>query len=148
MEIILKEDIKGLGRKGEIKNVKPGYFRNFLLPRAKASIATPLRVEKTKEIREALVMEQKEVELKAKEIAEKLKDVQLTIAVKASKKGKLFAAVHEKLILEALATQAKIELAQDQIEISSPIKTTGEYKIKLHLSSSVSHTITISVNPA
>lgn len=134
MEIILKEDVAGLGEQGDIVNVKPGYARNFLIPKGVAINATAsARKERDETIRQ---WQHKEAKLKAEAeaLAAKMEGVKLTIGAKTSSSGKIFGSVNAIQIAEALAAKGfdidrkRIALPQDAV------KEVGAYKanIKLH----------------
>lgn len=134
MEIILKEDVAGLGEQGDIVNVKPGYARNFLIPKGMAINATAsARKERDETIRQR---QHKEAKLKAEAeaLAAKMEGVKLTIGAKTSSSGKIFGSVNAIQIAEALAAKGfdidrkRIALPQDAV------KEVGAYKanIKLH----------------
>ncbi len=134
MEIILKEDVAGLGEQGDIVNVKPGYARNFLIPKGVAINATAsTRKERDETIRQR---QHKEAKLKAEAeaLAAKMEGVKLTIGAKTSSSGKIFGSVNAIQIAEALAAKGfdidrkRIALPQDAV------KEVGAYKanIKLH----------------
>lgn len=134
MEIILKEDVAGLGEQGDIVNVKPGYARNFLIPKGVAINATAsARKERDETIRQR---QHKEAKLKAEAeaLAAKMEGVKLTIGAKTSSSGKIFGSVNAIQIAEALAAKGfdidrkRIALPQDAV------KEVGTYKanIKLH----------------
>lgn len=134
MEIILKEDVAGLGEQGDIVNVKPGYARNFLIPKGVAINATvSARKERDETIRQR---QHKEAKLKAEAeaLAAKMAGIKLTIGAKTSSSGKIFGSVNAIQIAEALAAKGfdidrkRIALPQDAV------KEVGAYKanIKLH----------------
>lgn len=134
MEIILKEDIAGLGEQGEIINVKPGYARNFLIPRGMAVTAT---LSARKELEETIRQRQhKEAKLKAEAeaMATKIEGIKLTIGAKTSSSGKIFGSVNAIQIAEALAAKG-IEIDRKRITLpQDTIKEIGSYKanVKLH----------------
>ena len=127
MRVILKQDIKGVGRKYEIKNVADGYANNFLIPKRLVEYASPEAVRKAeilkstndaeKEIREKLT--EKQIEM--------LKEVKITIKKKTNEKGHLFEKIHPEEIAEALKEQVKIEINPEFLIIEKPIKEIGEH---------------------
>lgn len=143
MQIILKEDIRGLGKRGEIKSVKDGYFKNFLFPHRKAVVATDGRIRTTEKLREAIVLEKEELKKHAREIAEKLGGMELVIEAKASAKGKLFGAIDEKKVCKLLKEQAKIEVTPEQVLMEKHLKETGGHKVELELAPGVKQKITV-----
>ena len=146
MDIILKENVQGLGKRGEIKSVKPGYFKNFLFPRGKASGATASRINATEKLREAIIIGKQELEKHAKTIAEKFEGMKLNVEAKASAKGKLFGAIDEKKICELIKDQAKIEITPEQVLMGKHLKEVGDHKVQLQLTPTVKQTITVTVN--
>jgi large subunit ribosomal protein L9 len=127
MKVILKQDVKGVGRKYDVKNVADGYANNFLLPRKLAEYASPETVKKSqvKKLQEEAEMEIRE-ELTKKQI-EMLQSVKIVLQKKASDKGHLFEKIHEAEIAEALKNQAHIDIPAEFIKIEKPIKEIGEH---------------------
>ena len=116
MKIILTENIRGLGQIGETREVRPGYARNFLVPRKLAILATAENLKRTEELKkEKTLTIQQEIE-KMKQVAEKLKDYRLIVETKADEKGNLYAAITPKKISEKLNEQG-IRAKADYIEI-------------------------------
>ena len=129
MKVILKQDIKGVGRKYEVKNVADGYANNFLIPKKMAEYASAEAVKKA-EILKAVSDAEKEIreKLTEKQI-EMLKEVKIVLQKKTNEKGHLFEKIHPEEIAEALKEQAKIEINPDFLIIEKPIKEIGEHKI-------------------
>lgn len=128
MKVILLENIKKLGQIGDIKEVRDGYGRNFLIPQKKALLATQeamKRLDELKKKREELAKQELE---KMKEIIKKLKEVKLEIKMKADEKGNIYASVDSERIAEELAKK-DIKIDSDYIKLSEPIKKIGQYKI-------------------
>lgn len=131
MKIILLQDVAKVGRKYDIKNVSDGFFRNFLLPRKLAEIAT-LQTIKSIEIRKKQSIQEIQIQ---KDIFEKniasLEGVKISIKEKTNEKGHLFAGVHKEEISKILKEQKNLDIPSDLIELDHPIKEVGEYKIKV-----------------
>lgn len=138
MEIILKEDITGLGYKDDVLNVKNGYGRNFLIPQGKAVVATPsakrILAENLKQRAHKLAQLKKDAEA----LAASLKGLSLTVGAKVSSTGKIFGSVGPIQISEALA-KAGFEVDRKIIVIKDAVKEVGSYTatIKLHREVSV-----------
>lgn len=134
MEIILKEDIAGLGEQGDIVKVKPGYARNFLIPKGLAVNATAsAKKERDETIRQRQHKEAK-IKAEAESLAAKLNGIKLTIGAKTSSTGKIFGSVNAIQIAEALAAKG-FEVDRKRIALpQDAIKDIGTYKadIKLH----------------
>jgi large subunit ribosomal protein L9 len=145
MKVILKTTVDNLGRPGDVKEVKPGYARNFLLPRKLAEPATAAALkywEKGKEKRAALVA----TEVKAaKELAEKLSGVNLTFSMPASDLGKLFGSVGKTDVLKSLKA-AGYDVPKNAVALDMAIKTTGEHEVTLKLQPEVSVKIKVTVS--
>lgn len=145
MKVILEQDVRGQGKKGDLIEVSDGYARNYLLPRKLAVQATAdnLNAMKLKEQAKAAQIEKEKQQ--AKEYAEKLKSITVTIEAKSGGKGKLFGAVTSKEISDALKEQHKIELEKNRIVQLEPIKAYGSFEIKCKLGHEVSGTIKVMV---
>ena len=145
MKVILRSTVNNLGRPGDVKDVKIGYARNFLLPRKLAELATASSLkywEKGKEKRQELVS----AEVKAaKDLAEKLAAVNLTFAVPASEEGKLFGSVGKADILKSLKA-AGYEVPKNSVRLETAIKTTGEHEVELRLQPEVSAKVKVTVS--
>ena len=127
MEVLLLEDIPGIGKKNDLLLVGDGYALNCLLPRRQALIATPtVRKRYAASIKKRAIERQKEMESK-QDAAAAVSGKKITFTRKATKTGKLYAAITEKVIAEALAEQHKIELAESAISIAEQIKSLGEH---------------------
>lgn len=137
MHVVLQKDIKGLGHKGDIASVKDGYFRNFLLPRGLALMATERLIQKTAEVRKNRMIKMEEIKKRAQELQQTLAGCTLVIASKATAKGKLYGSVDEAAIVEALKNQAHVELETSQVKMTEHLKKTGEYSVELRLTDTV-----------
>ncbi len=133
MKVILKQDVRGVGRKYEIKEVSDGYANNFLLPRKLAEFAGPQAVQNAEKMRlasEADFQAKKENLLKQLAL---LSEVHVVIRSKANASGHLFASIHEGDISKALKVQANINLPPEFIKflgVNTPIKQTGSHMVK------------------
>ena len=144
MEVILREDIQGLGYKNDTVDVKPGYGRNYLIPRGMAIIASTSNKKMIEEnIRQAAHKAEK-AKKDAEEIAKKIGDVTLEIKTKAGEKGKIFGAITPIQVAEALAAKGH-EVDRKRISFEQKIKELGEYTAILDLHKEVHHPVTIKV---
>ncbi len=144
MEIILKEDIKGLGYKNDIVDVKPGYGRNFLIPQGMAIVANKSTKKMIAEnIRQAAHKAEK-LKKDAEAIAEKIGDIVLEIKAKAGESGKIFGAVTPLQIADALKDKG-FDIDRKRIDVGSDIKNLGDYTIELDLHKEVKHPVAIKV---
>lgn len=130
MKVIFLSDVRGQGKKGEMKEVSDGYARNYLLPRSLAVEATRdnLNALKLKEKARA-AQEAKEI-AKARENAKRLESVVVKIAARAGSAGRLFGSVTTKEISDALAEQHGISIEKIKLVLAEPIKTFGSYEVK------------------
>jgi len=131
MKVLLLQDIKGTGNKGQILEVSDGYARNFLLPKKLAKIASKELINQLKqsEERENKLMEQ---ELKANQKkASQIDGEEIEIKVKASATGTLYSAIGSAKIVEEIKKQIKSNIKSEQVVLNKPIKEIGEYKIKI-----------------
>ena len=145
MKVILIQDVRGQGKKGELLDVSDGYARNYLLPRNLAMKATTdnLNALKLKEKAKAAQIEKEKI--MAKETAEKLSGVIVTLKAKAGAVGKLYGAVTNMEISQALSEQHGIEIEKNKIVMSDPIKTFGNYEVKCKLGHEITGTINLLV---
>ena len=133
MKVILQQDIKGQGKKGQMIDAAEGYARNYLLPRKLAIPATADAIntmnlrEKARRAEEAANREA------AVQLGGKLKDVTVKIPARGGKEGKLFGAITNKEIAEALLAQFRLDVAKQKIVLDEPIKAFGTYEVRAKL---------------
>ena len=137
MEIILKEDVINLGYKGDIVKVKDGYGRNFLIPTKKAVLATESAKKMLAEDLKQRAHKLERLKNEAVELAEKVKDITLTVGAKTSTTGKIFGAVGPIQIAEAFE-KAGFAVDRRVIALKEPVKEVGSYKATLKLHREVS----------
>ena len=145
MKVILQQDVKGQGKKGQLVNVSDGYARNFLLPRKLAVEANEKNIAVMKKDERALLRKQEAEKAAARETAEKLEAVVVTIKASSGGAGKLFGAVTSKEISEALVQQHGIEIEKNKIIQEEQIKTYGSYEVKCKLGYEISGVINVLV---
>ena len=145
MKVIFNVDVKGQGKKGEMKEVSTGYARNYLLPRNLATEATAdnLNAFKLKEKAKAAQIAKEKAQ--AQEYAAKLNGVQVTIRAKAGNNGKLFGAVTSQEISDALKAQFDMDIEKNKIVQSEPIKSYGSFTVKAKLGYEISGSINVLV---
>ncbi len=144
MKVILKQDVKGLGREGDLKDVKDGYARNFLLPTARAVIADMGAVANWERHKEQREERDRAVRADAEATAEKLRELKLEIPVKAGERGRLFGAVTSHQVAAAIAREG-VELDRHALHLREPIKALGDYKVDVKLMPGVDASVTVSV---
>ena len=145
MKVIFNEDVRGQGKRGEMKEVSDGYARNYLLPRKLASEATPdmLNAFKLKEKAKKAQMEREKAQ--AEENAKRLEGVVVKISARAGQGGRLFGAITSQEISDALREQHGIEIEKNKIVQSEPIKSFGNSEVKAKLGYEVSGKINVLV---
>jgi large subunit ribosomal protein L9 len=145
MDVILLEKVENLGNIGDQVNVKSGYGRNFLVPKGKATIATPENIEIFEARRAELEAKQAEELSAAQARADKLEGLQLSITAKSGPEGKLFGSLGTIDIAEATTAQgAEIERSEVRLP-DGPLRAVGDYDIEIHLHTDLNVTIRVSV---
>ena len=145
MKIILKQDIRGKGKKGQMIEAAEGYARNYLIPRGLAVEATADAVNTMNLQAKAKAKADAEAKAEALAIAEKLKSCQVKIAAKGGEGGKLFGAITGKEIAAALAEQFSLTIDGKKLVLEQPIKSFGSYEVKAKLGYAVSGTVYVLV---
>lgn len=148
MKVILLQDVKSLGKKGEIVDVSDGYARNFIFPKkygveANAKNLNDLKLQKANDEKVAA-----ENLAKAQELSGKLKDRKVVVKLKAGEGGKTFGSVSSKEIAEAAAEQLDLEIDKKKIQITDPIKNLGDYEVTVKLHPQVNATLKVTVEKA
>ncbi|HEU5325593.1 MAG TPA: 50S ribosomal protein L9 [Candidatus Limnocylindria bacterium] len=146
MKVILKHDVKGLGREGDMKEVKDGYARNFLLPTGAAMIADKGAVANWERHREQREERDRTLRAEAEATAEKLNQLRIEIPVKAGERGRLFGAVTSHQIVEAIRREG-VEIDRHALHLREPIKTLGDYKVDARVMAGVDATVSVHVVP-
>ena len=145
MKVILQQDVKGQGKKGQLVEVSEGYARNFLLPQRLAVLATTDAVNTMNLQAKAKAKADAEAKAAAMEVAEKLKGCQVKISAKGGNGGKLFGAVTGKEISAALKAQHNMEIDSKKLVLADPIKSFGSYEVKAKLGFEISGTVNVLV---
>ena len=145
MKVILQQDVKGQGKKGEMIEVSEGYGRNFLLPRKLAVPATADAINTMNLKEKARKAEEARLKAEAQEIAGKLQNSPVKLSAKAGNGGKLFGAVTNKEISEGLKAQYGVDIPKQKIVLDEPIKAYGSYQVKAKLGFEVSGTVYVTV---
>jgi large subunit ribosomal protein L9 len=145
MKVILLKDVESLGKADSLVLVSDGHARNYLFPKKFAATATPQNIaaaEKRKKERLAQLEKQKE-EFKA--LADKLSAMEISIIAPCGEEGKLFGSVTAADIAEAIQAQAGIEVDKRKIDLSEPLKTTGEHKIAVAIFQDIKANLKVNV---
>ena len=145
MKVILKADVRGKGKKGQMIEVAEGYARNFLMPKGLAVLATADAVNTMRLQEKAKAKADAEAKAAALEIAEKLKGMQVKVPSKGGEGGKLFGAVTGREISAALKEQHGVEIDSKKLVLDEPIKSFGSYQVKATLGFEISGTVNVIV---
>ena len=145
MKVILKADVKGKGKKGQMIEVAEGYARNFLMPKGLAVPATADAVNTMRLQEKAKAKADAEAKAAATEIAEKLKGMQVKVVSKGGEGGKLFGAVTGREISAALKEQHGVDIDSKKLVLDEPIKSFGSYQVKAKLGFEISGTVYVIV---
>ena len=145
MKVIFNADVRGQGKKGELKEVSDGFARNYLLPRKLASEATAENINTLKLKEKARQAQMAAEKAQAEESAKRLAEVNVTIKARAGQGGKLFGAVTSQEISDALKEQFGLVIEKNKIVQAEPIKAFGSYEVKAKLGYEVTGTINLLV---
>jgi len=145
MEVILTRNVDKLGKRGDVKNVKDGYYRNFLSPKGLAFVATPARLKWAEGLQAESIKAKEEVAKKAEEYKKTLEKITLIFEAKTTDKDTLYGSIGEKELIAELEKQAKISLDKKQLELKEAIKTVGEHVVKVKLSDDVNVNLKVEV---
>lgn len=141
MKVILQQDVKGQGKKGQLINVSDGYARNFLFPRKLAVDATPDNLNRMQMQDKARKAQEAREKAEAEAVAERLKSCVVKLTARAGAGGKLFGAVTSKEIADAMEAQYGLAVNKNKIVQDEPIKTFGTYELKCKLGYEITGTI-------
>ena len=148
MKVILTQDIRGKGKRGQMIEVSDGYARNYLLPKKLAQEANADNVNTMKMNDKATAERQAKERAEAMDISKKMKDITVTVTAKGGGAGRLFGSVTNTEIAEALEQQQKIKLDKRKIVLDEPIKTTGLYSVKCKLGYEITGDLKVEVKEA
>jgi len=148
MKVILLQDVKSLGKKGEIVEVNPGYARNFVLPKKLGVEATPQNLNdlKLKNQNDAKVAAENLADAKA--LAAKLADSSVTAEIKVGEGGRAFGSISSKEVSELVKKQLGLTIDKKKIQVKDPIKGLGSYKVAVKLHPEVTADLTVHVKEA
>lgn len=145
MEVILLQDVKSLGKKGEIVNVSDGYARNYILPKNLGVEKTPKAMNDLKQ--QKLNEEKRKAELlaQAKDLAAKIEKCPITLKIKMGEGGRTFGSVSTKEIVTALKEQGKIEVDKKKLQLAEPLRGFGTFHVPVKLHPEVSTEVTVNI---
>lgn len=145
MKVILKQDVKGLGKKEQMVEASDGYARNFLLPKGLAVEATSSNVNIMKTKKEAEAQKKDREVAQAKELAKKIKDITVTLKVKAGENGKLFGSITSKDVAEALKSQQKLDIDKKKLVMPDSLKAVGTFEVEVKLYPEINSKFTVKI---
>ena len=148
MKLLLRSDVEGVGKKGDLVEVADGFGRNYLLPKGFAILASKGVAAQATSMRRSRDMRDAADRSAAEEIASKLVPAIIAISARAKGEGDLFGSVSITEIVEAVAAQTGIELDRHLLEVGEPIKTTGTHSVSARLHPEVQFQITVEVSAA
>lgn len=147
MRVILIQEVKNLGKEGDIVEVKEGYARNYLIPKKMAIEATPGNLSQIEKLRKKRAMrEAKELE-EAKALQSKIEGMVLTFSKKAGETGKLYGSVTAREIAEAISATLGFEFDRKYLELPEPLKDLGKHNVKVNLGKGISAIIMVDILP-
>lgn len=147
MRVILKREVAGLGRPGDVKDVADGYAQNFLLPRGLAIEATAGEMKVLARARDAKRAKQDRAHADAEELAKRLSETTLVFRLKAGDQGKTFGSVTSKDIAESLQREHKVVVDKTKVHLPEPLKTLGVHKVEIRLLTDVRPSVTVAIEP-
>ena len=148
MKVILEQDVKGKGKKGQMIEVSDGYARNFLLPKKLAKEATADNVNTMRMNDKATQERQAKERAEALEISNKMRNFTVVVTAKGGGAGKLFGSITSTEIAEALKSQQKIDLDKRKLVLNDPIKNVGTYTVNCKLGYEISAPLTVKIEEA
>ncbi len=147
MEVLLKQDVENLGSAGDIVHVKPGYARNYLIPRGLALPATPGLRNQARQIKEAAERRRMRELKTAQALAERISQVTLVFKARAGESGRLYGSITSAAIAEALAQEIDREVDRRRIRLDHPLRELGEHEVLIHLAQGVDASFKVVVEP-
>ena len=148
MRVILKAEVRGLGRTGEVKDVADGYARNYLLPKGLAIEATGGELKVLAQERQSEKTKKDRAHQDAEALAARLGEVTLVFKLKAGEQGKTFGSVTAKEVADALKKEAKADIDKTKIVLHEPLRSLGIHKVEVRLLSDVRANVTVAIEPA
>ncbi|MBP3569635.1 MAG: 50S ribosomal protein L9 [Lachnospiraceae bacterium] len=148
MEVILLQDVKSLGKKGEVVKVNDGYARNFILPKKLGVEKTDKAMHELKLQKAAEEKRQQEILEEAQALAKNIEAGSITLKMKAGEGGRTFGSVSTKEIAVALKEQLKLEIDKKKLQMADPIKNFGTYHVPVRLHPKVTAEVTVKVEQA
>lgn len=137
MKVIFLDQVPGVATRGDVKNVKPGFFRNYLLPQKKAVLATEPLLKEWDELKKRMLIEKEQLRGKLEEMKRRLSAAKLKIEKKVTAKGTLYGGVKPADIAKAVRAEYSVEIPEEAVMIEKPIKAVGTYEVRLNFGEGV-----------
>jgi large subunit ribosomal protein L9 len=147
VRVILKREVAGLGRPGDVKDVADGYAQNFLLPRGLAIEATAGELKVLARARDAKRAKQDRAHADAEELAKRLSERTLIFRLKAGEQGKTFGSVTSKDVADALQREHKVDVDKTKVHLPEPLKSLGVHTVEIRLLTDVRANVTVAIEP-
>jgi large subunit ribosomal protein L9 len=147
VKVILRQDVPNLGQAGEVKQVAPGYFRNFLLPRGLAMEASKSQLKSLEAVQSAQAGKLEKTRERASAVAQQLQQFNLRIPVRVGEQGRLYGSVTNKDIADALADQAGVNVDRHKIDLPDPLRSIGEHSVPVKLDQGVDAMVNVELVP-
>lgn len=146
MRVVLRKDVPGLGRSGDVKDVAEGFGRNYLLPRGLATEASAVELKRVAEGRASAKAKRDRAQADAAELAQRLGSTTLTFALKVGPQGKAFGSVTERDVADALAQRGMV-VPREKIHLPEPLRSIGDHVVEVRLLPDVRVTVRVTVGP-
>ncbi len=147
MKVVFLEEVEGSGQVGEIKEVRNGYARNYLLPRGLAAPATKVQMERAAKLAKVDAVHQEKVDVEARLVADRIDGATVTLTARVGEQGRLFGSVTATDIAEQLTERAGQSVDHRQVLLGQVIKAIGSQEVRVRLTRNVSATVTVDVRP-
>jgi large subunit ribosomal protein L9 len=147
VRVILRQEVAGLGRPGDVKDVADGYAQNFLLPRGFAVEATAGEMKVLARARDAKRAKQDRAHAEAEDLAKRLSETTLMFRLKAGGQGKTFGSVTSKDVADALKKEHKVDIDKTKVHLPEPLKALGVHKVEIRLLTDVRASVTVAIEP-
>ncbi|MFZ2153730.1 MAG: 50S ribosomal protein L9 [Candidatus Moraniibacteriota bacterium] len=144
MKVVLLENVKKVGKAGEVVNVSDGYGRNFLLAKGLGQIATAEILKNVEKLKTEKALTEKEEINKLAELAREIKDKKIVIVAKAAK-GKLFGSIDKVMLGKEIKNQLGFDIGAEKIKLATPIKEVGEQKLEIELAKNIKTSINVEI---
>lgn len=145
MKVLLLQDVKGLGKAGDVKDVADGYGRNYLIPNKLAVAATPSELKKAASLKAAAKQREDRLAREVRVLAERIAETELILKAKVGEQHRLYGSITSADIAEALEKQIGQAIDKRKIALAEPIKQLGTFKVPVHLAPGVESQVTVRI---